>query len=68
MFLALLIIYLLILIIELPSLIRNRWYKEMAVFTVLFLLGLYMGMVQFYHWPFYNPWDYILPQLPPYHG
>ncbi len=68
MFLALLIVYLLVLAIELPSLIRNRWYKEMVVFTVLFLCGFYMGMVQFYHWPFYNPWDYLLPLFPPYQG
>ncbi|MEQ8201863.1 MAG: hypothetical protein ABRQ24_10640 [Syntrophomonadaceae bacterium] len=68
MFLALLMVYLLILFIELPPLISNRWYKEMVVFGVLFLCSFYMGMVQFYHWPFFNPWDYLLPKLPAYHG
>ncbi|NLN87677.1 MAG: hypothetical protein GX133_08815 [Syntrophomonadaceae bacterium] len=68
MFFAFLIAYLLILAIELPPLIRNRWYKEMAVFGVLFLCSVYMGMVQFYHWPFFNPWDHLLPLLPPYHS
>jgi hypothetical protein len=54
-------IYLLILVLELPTLIRNRWHKEIAVFTVIFIISVYMGMVQFYHWPFYNPMDTLLP-------
>lgn len=68
MLFILIAIYMLMLAIELPALIKNRWYREMAVFGVLFLCGLYMGMVQFFHWPFFNPWDYLLPRLPPYHG
>ena len=68
MFFLLVIIYLLILAIELPPLVKNRWYKEIGVFAVLFLCALYMGMVQFYHWPMYNPWDHLLPLLPPEHG
>ena len=39
-----------------------------SVFTVFFLCALYMGMVQFYHWPMYNPWDHLLPLLPQEHG
>jgi hypothetical protein len=57
----LIIIYILILWSELPELWRLRWYKELAVFSVIFLLGFYMGMVQFYHWPFYDPFAAILP-------
>ncbi|MDD4801354.1 MAG: hypothetical protein PHF24_00230 [Syntrophomonas sp.] len=54
-------IYILILASELPMLIKKRWYREIAVFTVIFLISVYMGMVQFYNWPFYNPLDYLLP-------
>jgi len=54
-------IYVLILVFELPALIKKHWYKEIAVFSVLFIFGVYMGMVQFYHWPFYNPLDTLLP-------
>ncbi len=68
MFLALLAVYLLILGVELPALIKNRWYKETVIFALLFLFSFYLGMVQFYNWPFYNPWDHLLPKLPPYHG
>ena len=58
-------IYSLILAFELPDLIKKRWYKEIIVFSVLFLISVYMGMVQFYHWPFYNPLDTLLPILAP---
>lgn len=54
-------IYILMLVFEMPALIKNRWYKEIAVFSVLFLISVYMGMVQFYDWPFYNPLNTLLP-------
>ena len=54
-------IYILILGSELPALIKNRWYREITIFTLIFLVSVYMGMVQFYHWPFYNPLDALLP-------
>lgn len=57
---ALAVIYILILVFELPALIKNRWYKEIIVFTLFFLISVYLGMVQFYHWPFYNPLDMLL--------
>ncbi len=56
-------IYILILLLELPALINNRWYREMSVFTVIFIFSVYLGMVQFYNWPFYNPMDTLLPWL-----
>lgn len=56
-------IYLLILLLELPDLIRNRWYKEITVFAVLFGISVYLGMVQFFDWPFYNVMDALLPAL-----
>lgn len=54
-------IYALILVFELPALIKNHWHKEIVVFSVFFIFGVYMGMVQFYHWPFYNPLSDLLP-------
>lgn len=60
MVLLLMVVFILILVIELPALIKKHWYQEIAVFTVLFLIGVYLGMVQFYHWPFYNPFDTLL--------
>lgn len=68
MIFLLIAVYALILASELPGLIRNHWYKEIVVFSVFFLISVYMGMVQFYHWPFYNPLDTILPILAPLTG
>jgi hypothetical protein len=51
------------LVLELPALINNRWYKEIAVFAVIFIFSVYLGMVQFYNWPFYNVINTILPRL-----
>lgn len=56
-------IYILILGSELPALIKNKWYREITIFTLIFLVSVYMGMVQFYHWPFYNPLDDLLPMF-----
>ena len=56
-------IYILMLVLELPALINNRWYKEIAVFGVIFIFSVYLGMVQFYNWPFYNVINTILPRL-----
>jgi len=56
-------IYILMLVLELPALINNRWYKEIAVFAVIFIFSVYLGMVQFYNWPFYNVINTILPRL-----
>ena len=60
MFALLVAVYIIILWSEVPSLLKRRWYKELVVFTVVFLFSVYMGMVQFYHWPFYNPMDFVL--------
>ena len=52
----LLIVGVLILIfMELPALYKQKQYKEIGVFIILLLIGFYLGMVQIYDWPFYNP-------------
>jgi hypothetical protein len=54
--LALLItIWLIIIILELPLLIKKSLYREVLLFTVLFAAGVYMSLAQFYDWPFYIP-------------
>ena len=54
-------IYILMLVFEMPALVKNRWYKEIAVFSVIFVISVYMGMVQFYDWPFFDPLNTLLP-------
>ncbi|MEN6461650.1 MAG: hypothetical protein ABFC94_09815 [Syntrophomonas sp.] len=53
--------YILILWIELPRLIKNRWYKEMVVFGILFALAVFLSMAQYYQLPIFNPFTAIIP-------
>ncbi len=64
--LALLIaIWLIIIMIELPSLIKKSLYREVLLFTVLFAAGVYMSLAQFYDWPLYNPLEPLIVLLAP---
>lgn len=47
--------FVLILLIELPGLIRTGQHREIAVFTVVYLVGIYLTLSQLYNWPLYNP-------------
>ena len=48
-----------VVLIELPGLIKNRLYREIWVFSFLFLIGVYLTFAQLYQWPLPNP----LPNL-----
>lgn len=50
-------IFLLIIWLELPMLIKNRLYKEIGVFFVFFILGVVMALVNFYNVPLSNPFE-----------
>ncbi|MGI5881181.1 MAG: hypothetical protein ACOX6L_11500 [Syntrophomonadaceae bacterium] len=52
-------IYILIIIIEVPDLIKRQLYKELAVFTFLFVIGLYAGLAYYYNWPLTSIFDNI---------
>lgn len=57
------ITYIIILWIELPRLIKNQWYKEMAVFGILFVIAVFLSMAQLYHWPIFNPFEAIISMI-----
>lgn len=44
-------IYFLIIVIEVPGLIKRQLYKELMVFSFLYILGLYAGLAYIYDWP-----------------
>ncbi len=44
-----------VVLFDTPYLYKKRMYKELAVFAFFLLIGLYLGMVQLFDWPFYNP-------------
>ncbi len=41
--------------IDVPDLRRQKLNKDLAVYTIFMLAAIYLAMVQFYHWPFFNP-------------
>lgn len=51
----LLIIYLLIILIEVPALLKKQLYAELKAFMIVFIVGLYMGLALFYQWPLTEP-------------
>ncbi len=55
MILTLILVYLVILILEVPSLIRNTWRKELLVFSLVFIFGIYLTLAQYFQWPLVNP-------------
>lgn len=52
-----LIIYLLIIIVEVPGLLKKRLYIEFTAFMFVFLIGLYMGLAYFFQWPLRTPFE-----------
>lgn len=63
MVLILIIIYLLILLIEIPGLIVQKQYKEIIVFMGFFAISLYMGLAFFYQWPLTGPFEALLTYM-----
>ena len=53
----------LIALIELPGLIKNRLYRETWVFSILFLTGAYQAFALLYQWPLPNPLSDLYPLL-----
>lgn len=51
-------IYGLIIFLEVPALVANHWYKDLSIFIVLFIIGVYMSLAQFYSWPLGNPFQF----------
>ncbi len=56
----LILLGLLVIGLEVPGLWKQRLYKELLVFSLLFCLGIWLGLAQLYGWPLYNPFLEIL--------
>jgi hypothetical protein len=55
MLLLLIIIYLAIIDLEVPILMREGRGKELLVFTLFFLPGVYLSLAQYFGWSIPNP-------------
>lgn len=53
----LIFLYILIIGLEVPTLLRNKMYRELVVFTVVFALGIYLSLAQYYDWYLPNPFQ-----------
>lgn len=47
----LVVIYILIIAVEVPSLFKRRMYPELGAFAMVFVIGLYMSLAFYYEWP-----------------
>lgn len=52
-----------IVLLELPGLIKNQLYREIWVFSFLFLIGTYLACAQLYQLPLPNPLAYLYQLL-----
>lgn len=55
MLLLLLVIYLTVIALEVPILLREGRRKELLVFAFLFLPGVYLSLAQYFGWSVPNP-------------
>lgn len=58
--LLLIAIYIIIILLEVPDLMRQGWHRELIVFFVIFIAGIFLSLAQFYNWPLYNPLERII--------
>jgi hypothetical protein len=56
-------IYVVIVVLEMPAIIKNHMYREMWTFMAFFVVGLYMSLAQLYGWPLYNPFSPFIAML-----
>ncbi|NLU50705.1 MAG: hypothetical protein GXX09_09945 [Syntrophomonadaceae bacterium] len=55
MIILLIFIFLVIILIDVPPLVKQRMWKDLAAFSVLFIIGVVYSLGVFYDWPLPNP-------------
>ncbi|MGI5911271.1 MAG: hypothetical protein ACOX6E_01640 [Syntrophomonadaceae bacterium] len=55
-------LFIIIIALEVPGLLRHGQYRSLLVFSGFYILGVYLALAQFYGWPNYNPF-YALGNL-----
>ncbi|BFH63302.1 hypothetical protein [Paenibacillus azoreducens] len=54
-----------IMMIEIPSLIKRKLRKELWVFTILLIIGTGLSIAQGLHWPIPSPLDLVIAVYKP---
>lgn len=55
MFYLLIAVFLLILILELPGLVKRKRVRDLMAFLLVYSICIYLGLAQFFDWPMYIP-------------
>ena len=55
MLVLLVMLFVTIILIDVPPLLRDKMYRELAVFSVLMAVAILYSLGQFYNWPLPNP-------------
>jgi predicted membrane channel-forming protein YqfA (hemolysin III family) len=55
MIVLLVLVFVIIILVDVPPLIKQRMWRELAAFSVFFIIGVVYSLGQFYHWPLPNP-------------
>lgn len=58
-------IFIIIVVMEIPHLIKNSRYREIGIFFFFYVLGAYMSLSQLYGWALYNPLKFLIILLAP---
>ncbi|MEQ8176526.1 MAG: hypothetical protein ABRQ26_15855 [Syntrophomonadaceae bacterium] len=53
-------IYVVILGLELPALLKRKTRLELWTFTAYFIIGLYMSLAFYYNWPLIEPFQALV--------
>ncbi|MDD3271943.1 MAG: hypothetical protein WC109_04830 [Syntrophomonadaceae bacterium] len=59
----LILIFIVIVALEVPALVRQRYYRGLLVFAGFYIVGVYLGLAQYYGWVIYNPFTITLSKL-----
>lgn len=59
----LVVIYVLIIVLEVPPLMKNRMYHELGAFVIVFAIGLYMSLAFYYEWPLSGFFEAIIKPM-----
>ncbi|HWP98171.1 MAG TPA: hypothetical protein VN426_15095 [Syntrophomonadaceae bacterium] len=58
-----LLLYGFVIALEVPTLLKNRMFRELAVFSVFLALAVYLSLAQLYNWYLPNPFQGWIAQM-----
>lgn len=53
-------IYVVILALEVPPLLKQKMYPELGAFLAFFIIGMYVSLAYYYEWPLAGPFNALM--------